>query len=35
MKDEASMSVRDLVIAMLTVSDNAATDELIAAVGLD
>lgn len=35
MQDEVSMSVRDLVVAMLTVSDNAATDELIATVGLD
>lgn len=35
MQDEVSMSVRDLVVAMLTVSDNVATDELIAAVGLD
>jgi hypothetical protein len=29
------MSVRDLVVAMLTISDNAATDELVAIVGLD
>ncbi len=35
MHDEISMSVRDLVIAMLTVSDNVATDELIATVGVD
>lgn len=35
MQDEVSMSVRDLVAAMLTVSDNVATDELIATVGLD
>ena len=35
MHDDVSMSVRDLVVAMLTVSDNAATDELIAVVGLD
>jgi beta-lactamase class A len=35
MQDEVSMSVRDLVIAMLTVSDNVATDELIATIGLD
>jgi beta-lactamase class A len=35
MRDEVTMSVRDLVVAMLTISDNAATDELIAVVGLD
>ncbi len=35
MHDDVSMSVRDLVAAMLTVSDNVATDELIAVVGLD
>ena len=35
MRDDVTMSVRDLVIAMLTISDNAATDELIALVGLD
>jgi beta-lactamase class A len=35
MRDDVSMSVRDLVSAMLTVSDNVATDELIATVGLD
>jgi beta-lactamase class A len=29
------MSVCDLVVAMLTISDNAATDELVAIVGLD
>jgi beta-lactamase class A len=28
------MSVRDLVTMMLTISDNVATDELIAVVGL-
>ena len=33
--DEVRMSVRDLVLQMLTVSDNVATDELIAIVGLD
>lgn len=27
MRDEVSTSVRDLVVAMLTVSDNVATDE--------
>lgn len=32
--DEVRMSVRDLVPQMLTISDNAATDELIALVGL-
>jgi len=35
MRDDVSMSVRDLVVAMLTVSDNVATDELIAVAGLD
>ena len=35
MRDDVEMSVRDLVVAMLTISDNAATDELIAVVGLD
>ncbi len=35
LRDEVSMSVRDLVVQMLTVSDNAATDELLAIVGLD
>ena len=35
MQDEVSLSVRDLVVAMLTISDNVATDELIALVGLD
>lgn len=34
MHDDVSMSVRDLVVAMLTVSDNVATDELIRVVGL-
>ena len=34
MRDDVTMSVRDLVIAMLTISDNAATDELIELVGL-
>lgn len=29
------MSLRDLVVLMLTVSDNVATDEVIAATGLD
>jgi len=35
MRDEVSMSVRDLVVAMLTISDNVAADELIDVVGLD
>lgn len=35
MRDDVEMSVRDLVVAMLTISDNAAADELIAIVGLD
>ena len=35
MNDEVTMSVRDLVVAMLTTSDNAATDELIGIVGLE
>ena len=35
MLDEVRMSVRDLVVAMLTISDNVATDELIDLVGLD
>lgn len=35
MLDEVTMSVRDLVLGMLTISDNAATDELIGLVGLE
>ncbi len=35
MRDDVSMSVRDLVVAMLTISDNAAADELINVLGLD
>ena len=35
MRDEVTMSVRDLVVGMLTISDNAATDELIALAGLE
>jgi beta-lactamase class A len=35
LRDEVGMSVRDLVAQMLTISDNVATDELIAIVGLD
>jgi beta-lactamase class A len=34
LRDEVRMSVRDLVSQMLTVSDNVATDELLALVGL-
>jgi beta-lactamase class A len=33
--DEAELSVRDLALMMLTISDNAATDVLIDRVGLD
>jgi beta-lactamase class A len=35
MRDAVSISVRDLVVAMLTISDNVATDELLAVAGLD
>jgi beta-lactamase class A len=35
MHDEVSMSVRDLVVSMLTISDNVATDELLALAGLE
>jgi beta-lactamase class A len=35
MTDEVRMSVRDLLVLMLTISDNEATDELIATVGID
>ena len=35
MQDEVTMSVRDLVVAMLAISDNVATDELIEVIGLD
>jgi beta-lactamase class A len=35
MHDDVTMSVRDLVVAMLTISDNVATDELIAIAGID
>lgn len=35
MRDEVSMSLGDLIVQMLTISDNVATDELIAVVGLD
>lgn len=34
MQDEVTMSVRDLIGSMLTISDNVATDELIDVVGL-
>ncbi|GIH03772.1 serine hydrolase [Rhizocola hellebori] len=35
LRDDVSMSVRDLIPQMLTISDNVATDELIALVGLE
>jgi beta-lactamase class A len=35
LQDEVHMSVRDLVRQVLTISDNVATDELIALVGTD
>jgi beta-lactamase class A len=35
MQDEVSMSVRDLVVSMLTISDNVATDELLAVAGME
>lgn len=35
MADEIEMSVRDLLVPMLTISDNVATDALIRIVGLD
>lgn len=35
MRDDVSMSRRDLVVAMMTVSDNVAIDELIEVVGLN
>lgn len=35
MRDEVQISTRDLVALMLTISDNVATDELIARVGLE
>lgn len=35
LQDEVRMSLRDLVVLMLTVSDNVATDAVIAATGLD
>ncbi len=34
-EDEVEISLRDLVTAMLTISDNVATDALLARVGLD
>jgi beta-lactamase class A len=35
LRDEVRMSARDLVTMMLTISDNVATDELIAVAGVD
>ncbi|WP_433291396.1 serine hydrolase [Actinoplanes sp. CA-030573] len=35
LRDEVTMSVRDLIVQMLTISDNVATDELIAMLGTD
>jgi beta-lactamase class A len=35
LRDEVRMSVHDLIVQMLTISDNSATDELIELVGLD
>lgn len=35
MQDQVTMSVRDLVVAMLTISDNVATDYLVDLAGLD
>ena len=35
MSDDVTMSVHDLVAAMLTISDNVATDALIEVIGLD
>jgi beta-lactamase class A len=35
LRDEVTMTVRDLVVPMLTISDNVATDELIAVAGLE
>jgi beta-lactamase class A len=35
MRDEVSISIRDLVVAMLTISDNVATDDLIELAGLE
>jgi len=35
MHDEVTMTVRDLVALMLTISDNVATDELIGVAGLE
>ena len=35
MSDDVTISIRDLVVAMLTISDNVATDDLIALAGLE
>jgi beta-lactamase class A len=35
MRDQVTMSLRDLAVAMLTIGDDAATDELINVVGLE
>jgi beta-lactamase class A len=35
LRDEVRLSIRDLVTLMLTISDNVATDELIALVGVE
>ena len=35
MRDDVTMTVRDLVALMLTISDNVATDELIGVAGLE
>lgn len=35
MRNEVTMSISDLVVAMLTISDNVATDELLDVVGID
>lgn len=35
LRDDVDMSLRDLITLMLTISDNAATDAVLAATGLD